>query len=109
MARRGACLIDVDPLVILGRVGERVDARLRDLEPVGRSQVGTAEVAEIGQPVGARSLVDTRVVATEPRQSSGYAADAEHAEDAARDRRGADTEPAATAPDSMLPSSGPEE
>ena len=26
--------IDVDPLVIAGRVGELIDARLRDLEPI---------------------------------------------------------------------------
>jgi hypothetical protein len=31
---RGAHGIDVDPLVIPGRVGELVDARLRHLEPV---------------------------------------------------------------------------
>ena len=57
---RGAFVIDVDPLVILGRVGERVDARLRDLEPVGRTQVGTGEVAEIGQSVRARAHSSTR-------------------------------------------------
>jgi hypothetical protein len=38
-ARGRALGVDVDPLVVLGRVGEEVHAVLRDLEPLGGTEL----------------------------------------------------------------------
>ena len=38
-ACRRALRVDVDPLVVAGRVGERVDPLLRDLEPLARAEL----------------------------------------------------------------------
>ncbi len=43
--------IDMDPLVVAGGIGEQVDARLVDGEPVGRAKVGAGhgeQVARMG-------------------------------------------------------------
>ena len=42
--------IDVDPLVIIGRVGEQVDALLRDLQPIGRTELAALGSDELVQP-----------------------------------------------------------
>jgi hypothetical protein len=40
---RGALDVDVDPLVVTGRVGEQVDVLLGDLVPVAAAEVGADE------------------------------------------------------------------
>ena len=40
--------VDVDPLVVVGGVGEQVDAVLRDLEPVGVAEVGAGQAGGVG-------------------------------------------------------------
>src|SRR3546814_13861423 len=42
----GALDVDVDPLMVVGRVGETVDPVLSDLDPVRRSQRAADEVPE---------------------------------------------------------------
>ena len=44
----GALGVDVDPLVVVGRVGEEADALLRDLDPVGPAEVGAGEAGNEG-------------------------------------------------------------
>ena len=51
-ALRRALLVDVDPLVVVGGVGEQVDAVLVDLEPVAGAEVlahGGGELVDVGE------------------------------------------------------------
>ena len=55
----GAFAVDVDPLVILGRGGERVDALLADDEPARGAELDAGEPWEVGH-VNRRSQSPTR-------------------------------------------------
>ena len=44
----GTLTVDVDPLVILGRGGERVDALLPDHEPARSAELGAGEARQVG-------------------------------------------------------------
>ena len=50
-ARRGPLAVHMDPLVIVGRVGERVDPVLGDLQPAGVPDVGPGQRLELVQAV----------------------------------------------------------
>ena len=39
--------VDVDPLVVAGRVGEEVHALLRDVDPVGPAEVPAGRAAQL--------------------------------------------------------------
>ena len=45
--RGGPLDVDVDPLVVARGVGEQVDLVLRDLDPVGRPEVGAVEAEQL--------------------------------------------------------------
>lgn len=41
--------VDVDPLMVVGGVGEALDARLVEAEPVGHAQVSTCHFWQVGK------------------------------------------------------------
>ena len=50
-ARRGPLAVHMDPLVVVGRVGEPVDPVLGDLQPAGVPEVGSRHPLELVQAV----------------------------------------------------------
>ena len=50
--RLGALDVDVDPLVVVGRVGEQVHVLLGDLVPVARAQLGAGQPRQLGHGRG---------------------------------------------------------
>src|SRR6201999_1989499 len=71
---RGALRVDVDPLVVLGVVGEAVDPLLVDLEPAGGADLLAHRGFQLGHAVVALHLISRRCYwRVYPRGSSGPA------------------------------------